>query len=161
MADADPYESLMPSFLDRLTNPDSGGTRSRPGYPLERMVESVQRDLEDLLNTRQTLGPVPARYQDLEGSLLRYGLPDLADLPADTPQDREDIRLLLQDVVGRFEGRLSDVRVVFLEDGKEDTNRSLKFRIEAHLRLDPAPPVAFETVLELATGRARVRPSGA
>src|SRR5260370_22924865 len=38
--------------------------RSRRGYGVEQMVSSVQRDLEDLLNTRQTHGGLPEEFKE-------------------------------------------------------------------------------------------------
>ena len=50
------------------------------------MLESVRRDLEDLLNTRRT---PPDGIQDeelLRDCILNYGLPDLTGVQAITPQ---------------------------------------------------------------------------
>jgi type VI secretion system protein ImpF len=52
-----------------------------------------------------------------------------------------------------FEPRLSDVRISRAE-GDDKKTRSLKFVIEATLRLDPDPErVRFDTVLEMNSGR--------
>jgi type VI secretion system protein ImpF len=160
MPEPKPQDGLTPSLLDRLIDPDAGGTRSRPGYPLEQMLAAVKRDLEDLLNTRQTAGDQLIRYPELAHSLLGYGLPDLISLPVHTPHDREVLCSLIQQIITSHEHRLKDVKITLLEELAEDSNRSLKLRIEARLRLDPAPEVAFETILELMTGRARVKAVG-
>ena len=38
--------------------------------------------------------------------------------------------------------------------------RTVRFHIDARLCLDPAPEVAFDTILELTTGHYAVRPTG-
>jgi type VI secretion system protein ImpF len=94
----------------------------------------------------------------LHRSVYGYGLPDLTSLNAITPQQRAGIGQVLEDVVVRFEPRLRDVRAVMVDagDGKQ---RTVKFRIDARLNVDPAPEVAFETILELTTGQYSVQPT--
>ncbi len=158
MAREEPQEGLMPSVLDRLIDPESGGTSWRRGYGVEQMVDAVQRDLEELLNTRQSTAGIPADFVEVHRSVVAYGLPDLTSLNAITPQQREDIGRVIEAVVARFEPRLRDIRATMVDagDGKE---RTVKFRIDARLRVDPAPEVAFDTILELTTGHYSVKPS--
>jgi type VI secretion system protein ImpF len=154
----DPNQGLMPSILDRLVDPDSGGTSWRRGYSVEQMIDAVRRDLEDLLNTRQSHMGLPEDFTEVQHSVIAYGLPDLTSLNAITPTQREDIGRTLEANIERFEPRLKDVRARLVEagDGKQ---RTVKFHIEARLNLDPAPEVAFDTVLELATGHYSVNPN--
>ncbi|HLE61860.1 MAG TPA: GPW/gp25 family protein, partial [Pyrinomonadaceae bacterium] len=61
-----------------------------------------------------------------------------------------------EEAVRRFEQRLDNV-VVSVEPVKS-TERILRFRIDAHLRIDPAPePITFDTVLQLGNGEYTVR----
>jgi type VI secretion system protein ImpF len=156
----DPNEGLMPSVLDRLIDPDSTGTVWRRGYGIEQMFAVVQRDLEDLLNTRSSTSDLPDAFVELHNSIFGYGLPDLVSLEAITPQQREDIGRVLEARIARFEPRLKDVhaRMITPADSKE---RTVRFHVEARLCLEPAPEVAFDTILELATGHYAVKPSGA
>jgi type VI secretion system protein ImpF len=158
MSRPNPPQSLLPSILDRLIDPESAGTAWRRGYGPEQMVDVVQRDLEELLNTRQSHQGMPAEFQELGNSVLGYGFPDLTSLNAITPEQRDHVGRLLESVIGRFEPRLKDIRATLVDpgDGKE---RTVRFRIEARLCLDPAPAVAFDTVLELTTGHYSVKPS--
>ena len=160
MARTDPEQGLTPSILDRLIDPDAGGTGWRHGYGPEQMADAVQRDLEDLLNTRQTHAGLPSDYQEVQASIVGYGLPDLTALPADTPEQRAAIARVLEAVITRFEPRLRDVRATLADpgDGKE---RTVRFRVEARLSVEPAPEVAFDTILELTTGRYHIKPGGA
>jgi type VI secretion system protein ImpF len=159
MARPDSEMGLTPSMLDRLIDPESGGTAWRRGYGVEEMIQSVLRDLENLLNTRQTDVGLAAELPDVHSSILGYGLPDLTSLNAITPQQRGQIGRVIEECVGLFEPRLKDVRAILLDPtGKQE--RNLHFRIEARLCLDPAPDVVFETILEMSTGRYSVQQVG-
>ena len=158
MAKIDPNQGLMPSILDRLIDPDSGGTSWRRGYGVEQMIDAVRRDLEDLLNTRQSSGDLPEDFVEVHNSLISFGLPDLTSLNTISPHQREEIGRVLEANIERFEPRLKDVRARMVHDG-DGKERTVKFHIEARLCLDPAPEVAFDTILELATGHYSVKPN--
>lgn len=149
-------QALMPSILDRLIDPGSGGTAWRRGYGLQDMVDVVRRDLEDLLNTRQSHQGLPEAFVETQRSIIGYGLPDMTAINALTSQQREEIGRLLEAVVTRFEPRLRDVRATLVDPG-ESKQPTLRFRIDARLCVEPAPDVAFETILELTTGHSSVQ----
>lgn len=151
---------LQPSILDRLIDPESAGTAILVGYDERKMLAAVRRDLEELLNTRQTQADLPESFAELHRSILAYGLPDLTSFDAVTPDDRRRIGQMIEKIIERFEPRLRDVRATVLTPG-ESRERTIRFRVDARLCLDPAPEVAFDTVLELSTGRYAVTPSGA
>lgn len=153
-------QGLKPSLLDRLIDPEARGTAWRAGYGEEQMQVAVQRDLEDLLNTRRTLLEKPDAYPEVATSVFAYGLPDLTSFDASTRPGREQIGTLLESIVRAFEPRLREVRATLL-DPAEGSDRTLRFRIDAQLNVEPAPDVAFETILELTTGHHSVRPAGA
>ena len=156
MARVDSQTALMPSILDRLIDPASGGTAWQRGYGLQEMVDVVRRDLEDLLNTRQSHQALPEAFVETHRSILGYGLPDMTAIEALTSQQREEIGRLLEAVVTRFEPRLRDVRATLVDSG-QSKQPTLRFRIDARLCVEPAPDVAFETILELTTGHSSVQ----
>ena len=149
-------QGLLPSIIDRLIDPESGGTAWRHGYGVDDMVDSVRRDLEELLNTRQSHTGLADGFSAVRGSVLAYGLPDLTSVNSITPQQRAEIGRIIEAAVARFEPRLRDVRAVMLDPG-DGKDRSVKFRIDARLNVDPAPDVAFETILELTSGHYSVQ----
>jgi type VI secretion system protein ImpF len=159
MARQETQQGLMPSIIDRLIDPDSAGTKWRTGYGVPEMVAAVHRDLEDLLNTRTTDQGIPEGFAEVHSSIVGYGLPDLVSLNAVTASQRESIGRVIESVIEHYEPRLKDVRAHLLDpgDGKE---RTVRFRIDARLSVDPAPEVAFDTVLELTTGHYSVKPTG-
>jgi type VI secretion system protein ImpF len=150
------YQGLTPSLLDRLVDPESEGTAGRYGYSVEQMVRAVQRDLEDLLNTRQVPHDVPRELREARRSVLFYGLPDVSAMKAATYQQREDVGRVIETMVSLFEPRLQKVRATML-DQDDGVETRVRFRIDARLRVDPAPEVAFDTILELTTGHYSVK----
>jgi type VI secretion system protein ImpF len=145
----------MPSVLDRLIDPDSLGTAWRRGYGPVQMADAVRRDLEELLNTRQTTTDLSADFVELHKSVFGYGLPDLTTVEAFTPQQCEDIGRLIETVISVFEPRLRDVHAALLTQG-EVKERTVRFRIDARLAVEPAPEVVFETILDRDSGRYQV-----
>ena len=154
-----PQPRLLPSFLDRLLDPESMGGRVA-GYDHRQMMDAVRLDLEELLNARQTFPDLPAAYTEARKSILTFGLPDLSSYDTSSIPRRNDLAQTVQALIRRFEPRLRNVRVTVLgERGKGGL--AMQFRIDAELNVDPAPEVGFETVLELTTGHATVTAQGA
>jgi type VI secretion system protein ImpF len=159
MAEGAGQQGVMPSILDRLIDPDSSGTDWRHGYSIEQLQAVVCRDLQELLNTRQSFTALPRGLERLANSVYAFGLPDLTSFNAITPNQRDEIARALEETIRRFEPRLSDVRATLLGSEDDTKLRAIRFRIEARVGVDPAPEVSFETVLHLSTGEHSVRPS--
>jgi type VI secretion system protein ImpF len=159
MSRVDPSVRLAPSLMDRLCEPDAGGTATRPGYDYAQLVQAVARDIEDLLNAHQLLLAPATRDGPLGASLLAYGLPDLSGLCGGTEQDYGRLARLLEATIVCHEPRLRNVRATVVAPD-QGLAWHLCFRIEAELAFEPHPLVALETVMELAGGRHRVRQIG-
>lgn len=148
---------LLPSILDRLTDPESMGGLVA-GYDPREMTNAVRADLEELLNTRRTTVDVPAEFENVRSSIVTYGLPDLAGFDAASQGQSADLARIIAEIIARNEPRLIRVKVTVARGAT--ATRSVKFHIDAALNMDPAPEVGFETVLELTSGRATVTPDG-
>ena len=148
-----PDQPLVPSVLDRLLDsaPESSSEPQRDRVQrLAELKQSVRRDLEDLLNTRQRLR-APKALPRVGASVACYGLPDLGGTAAATGKEREALAARLARLVASADTRLTQVEVELV--AAADLTRSLRFQIRAMLKADPAPePVAFDSVLENATG---------
>jgi type VI secretion system protein ImpF len=146
----------VPSLLDRLID-DSPELLGNGLEDLRGAERTVVRDLENLLNTRrEALRDPPQEFTELNKSLLVYGLPDVTAYNLLDPNDRNRLRRTLEAAISIFEPRLQRVRVSMTPPGQNDG--ALHFRIEALLRVEPAPePVAFDTVLQLDTQKYSVR----
>ena len=77
MAKVESQQGFKASIIDRLIDPDSEGTSWRPGYSTDQMVDSVRRDLENLLNTHMTETELPPEFVEVTNSIVAYGIPDL------------------------------------------------------------------------------------
>lgn len=160
MPRVDSQQPLLPSLLDRLIDfePD---VSTEPAWSrsqgIRQLKDSVKRDLESLLNTRQARGDLPAGFAEAAQSILTYGLPDLTSSSIVSIEDRERLRQALEDAIRRFEPRLTSVRVM-LRDSQSDADRTLRMTVDALLRLDPDPePVTFDTLVQPATGHCEVQ----
>lgn len=151
-------QGLMPSMLDRLIDPESAGTIARRGYSIEQMVDVVRRDLEDLLNTRLSQITVSPEFAHLRASVFAFGLPDFTSTNAYTHEQRGALGRIIEVTVERFEPRLRNVRAILAKESDGEI-RSVKFHIDARLRVEPSPEVGFETTLELTTGHASIKAS--
>lgn len=158
MARFDEEVRIQISVLDRLIDFEPQAT-SEPlasrSKSLRQLKQSLKRDLEWLLNTRQTFS-VPDELPDLAGSLLAFGLPDFSTLSVRSTEDQANLIHALELTLKRFEPRLEDV-VVSLA-AASPLERALRFRIEARLKVDPVPePVTFDTTLILGSGNFAVK----
>lgn len=150
--------SVQLSVLDRLMDDEPG--RQAPEVSLaasvERMRAAILRDVEWLLNARQTPARPPAGLTELAASVYLFGLPDISSLSGDAPTVRRELARQVEDLLRVFEPRLEDPRVT-PEDLRDRDRRRLRFTIEGTLRMDPSPErLVFDTVLETASGRFRV-----
>jgi type VI secretion system protein ImpF len=147
------------SVLDRLIDhePDiSRESLASRSKNLRELKQSVRRDLEWLLNTRQRAGGLPDELKEACDSVVMFGLPDFTTLSMDSADDQNFIKHEIEEAVRRFEQRLEGV-VVSVEPALP-TDRVLRFRIDARLKVDPAPePITFDTVLQLGSGEYEVR----
>ena len=149
------------SLWDRLTNTDLAtgpGVGSSQSGEVERIKDSVRRDLEWLLNSKRPPVDFPEGIESLEQSLMSYGLPDITSLSPGSTLELEQFQRTLEGVIRNFEPRLTRVVVSFTPLDKDGHRGSLHYRIDALLRLDPYPePIVFDTVLDLGNRAFSVR----
>ncbi len=179
MASDDDDLDLMPSFLNRLTEPRTAELFRQQRYTVAHLEAAVLRDLSDLLNShrldlndllrrrhkkrprsaraRRGAQKPPQELKEVRQSILCYGLPDLTTMAALTPQDFQEIGAKLREAIECFEPRLH-VESVEPPEGLESRSMSARFRIRARLAVEPAPTTAFNTVVDLTTGRCSVQP---
>jgi type VI secretion system protein len=102
----------------------------------KRLIGSIVRHLERILNTRR--GSVGIAHD--------YGIPDLTDFRSGFPDSVRDLEMTIRDTIEKFEPRLKSVRVKFVP---QDVNMlSVTFQIVARLALeDEKTPVMFESMM--------------
>lgn len=137
--------NVQASILDRLIDrePDVS-VEPVQEFSVGRIKDGVARDLENLLNTRRTIIPVPSSFKGVSDSLFFYGLPDFTSSNPANVSVRSKLRLEIEKTIARFEPRLKNVAVHI--DSLAGIGRDLRFRINAVLFVDPiAEPVVFDT----------------
>jgi type VI secretion system protein ImpF len=154
-----PTRGLQPSILDRLIDPESAGTAIMTGYTVQKMYDAVLRDLEDLLNSVHTAHTISPAFPETRDSVAAYGLPDLTSIEAISADQRASIGKAIKKAVERFEPRLRAVKVTLLDPEDDPVRGSIRFRVDARLAVDPAPDVAFDTILEMGSGTYLVTPA--
>lgn len=159
MAGLQRRSSITVSLLDRLMDdaPHEATDPPRNLYQdFETLKSAVKRDLELLLNTRREAGPSLEEYPEARRSLLAYGLPDFSNLSYASEDDRKRMREEIETSIQIFEPRLADVHVAI--GSPDNQTQQLSFRVDALLRVDPAPaPVTFDAVVEITTQQYEVR----
>jgi len=154
-----PAQALLPSVLDRLIDARPEVDAEAPAdrfHSVARIKEAVMRDLEWLFNSRRLIDASAGGQAGLRQSPLTYGLPDLTTISLGDDDDRRRLRRTVEEMLEQFEPRLDGVVVTVDESLEGDL--ILKFRIDARLRVEPAPePVAFDSVLMLSTKAFEVR----
>jgi type VI secretion system protein ImpF len=140
-------DNLRSSILDRFSSAESGG-RSDARQSISQMMDSVKRDLENLLNTRFRVSTWPPTLDELERSLVNYGVPDFAGVNMSSPADRQLFRQMVEEAIRIHEPRFLKVRVEIV-DSRNRLDRTLRFRIDGLLRAFPDPAeVKFDSTLD-------------
>lgn len=160
MARVDKDKKLRPSILDRLLDDEPHNQAELdPGQHqlIKQLRNSVRRDLESLLNTRYHIMQPPDELKEVDKSLLNYGLPDLATINITDAKKRDEFTASLQKTLVEYEPRFKSVKVSYI-DNKDETDRTLRFRIDAVIYADPLPQVVvFDSILESVTRSVSVK----
>ena len=93
------------SALDRLIDLEPDNHMENPlsrSQSVRLLKNAVRRDLEWLLNSKQTLEALTG-LPHLDASAWSYGLPDLSASSLTSPVDRERLRLAIAAAIRRFE----------------------------------------------------------
>jgi len=134
----------------------AGASRERKSQSdVEEIAEAIRRDLEDLLNTRNDLGPELApRYPESARSILCYGLVDIDGPFLVDGRATEIIEGCVRDAITTFEPRLRDVKVKTLEVPRHVTEE-VSLEIEGTIvARDESERVIWNSVIK--SGHARL-----
>lgn len=155
-------QPILISILDRLLDDEPDNQNDSPkthNQLIRELRQSVRRDLENLLNTRWRCVAWPPDLEELESSVVNYGIPDFCGGNMGA-QDPEKLLEIIQSTISHFEPRLRNVRVK-RPDTTERIDRTLPFRIEAVLFVDPIQDrVSYDSAIEINTGSVRVEAGG-
>ncbi len=151
---------LQPSLLDRLFDDEPTSPQETPrsaGQILRELKQAVRRDLEYLLNTRWKCLVLPPGLEQLEFSLVNYGIPDFTSSDFDAANKADELLEMIRRSIMQFEPRLKDLHLERLSDSTRKLDRTFRFRIDATLLAEPYEDVVrYDTSLEPTTGDFRV-----
>ncbi len=154
-----PETPVTLSVLDRLIDFETGVSTEPPlsrAQSLKLLRAAIRRDLEWLLNSRRVAFEPGPEFDELNRSVYVIGLADFTTFCLADSSEQSRLLRHIQSVVRQFEPRLANVRITQQDDPLK--TRSLRFRIEASLLIDPAPErISFDTVLHLSSGEYTVR----
>jgi len=158
MAERDLNGPITLSLLDRLLDEEP---KSRAEVPLNfskslaKLKLGLQRDLENLLNSRRNPVELPESCVETAKSVYMYGFPDISSVSSNFFYDEGLLLAVIEQTLATFEPRLYDIQVSLLPPS--GTTRVLRFVIEAMLRIDPTPEhVVYDAALELTSGEYQV-----
>lgn len=166
MAELTQKERLQPSLLDRLTDdaPDkTQESRDQRVLSLSRLRQGVLRDMGWLLNT----GSLDAiedfeGYPLVAGSVINYGIPDLAGTTL-SGADVLEIERRVRQAIWDFEPRILRDSVKVTVTGSDDqmNHNAMTFDIEGDLWAQPLPlRLYLRTELDLETGNMEIMDRG-
>ena len=142
------------SLIDRLA--DTGEWPTTRTESIRVFRDSLKRDVEWLLNTRQPVISEIDGYPTVAGSVLNFGLPDIHDYNNSGSKGQNALTLALERCLRIFETRIHNPRV-FLAKG-DSANRSLRFQIEGEISYENMrEEIKFDTVLEMISGEYEVK----
>lgn len=138
------------SLLDRLLDAASEyhfEQLARQSQQLDGLCDSVRRDLENLLNTRQRYFSWPKELTELERSLVAYGAPDFMSSQLEARTVQQSFCNSLTQIIKHFEPRFKEVSVSLLQ--QKEGERTLRLRISGLLHASPVPePIILDSILE-------------
>lgn len=150
---------LLPSVLDRLLEPAPKPGQPDPkarGQSIRELRASLSRDLEALLNARRRCLGWPTEFEELEASLLAYGLPDMGGTDLAVAEAQEAFCRAMEQTIRLMEPRYVSVRVELLSK-TDPLDPTLRFRINALVHAEPTPePLVLDSVFDPATRRHQI-----
>ena len=145
---------ITQSLVDRLTNVEAWPETRASSVAMYR--ESMKRDLEWLLNTRQPVMPKLEFYPETAASVLNFGLPDIHSFDGSRGKEQNALTQAIENCIRTFEPRINQPRVYLTRSDTQ--SRSLKFHIEGNIRYENMEEeIKFDTLLELISGEYEVK----
>jgi type VI secretion system protein ImpF len=168
-----------PSLIDRLSEEDLPGDRfdlelaeatgktgeikirrkasnAQRREAINRHKDSVKRDLEWLLNTRQVVDDRLPLYPEVSRSVYAYGLPDITSINVSAIHDQSELLRRMERCIEFFDKRLTKTEITL--EPLIGLNRMLRFSISGIVLMDPAPEeIMIDTVLDPTSGEYEVK----
>ena len=142
------------SLIDRLTDRDQWPETRAASISMYR--DSLKRDVEWLLNTRQPVMPELESYPATATSVFNFGLPDIRSFDGSAGKEQNALTASLEKCIRAFEPRIGQPRVYLSR--ADHLSRSLKFHIEGQILYENMDEeIRFDTVLDSISGEYEVK----
>ncbi len=162
MAEISNEQRLLPSVLDRLIDHNPNLLTESPksqSQVIGELKASLRRDLENLLNTRWSCASWPPDFEELDFSLINYGIPDFTGVNMSGVKNRDRLMKIVKLAIEKFEPRLIRFTVK-IKSKVNDLDRMLSFRVDGLLQAEPYPDqVVFDASLVVQSSEFDVKPS--
>jgi type VI secretion system protein ImpF len=123
---------------------------------INRYKDSVKRDLEWLLNTRQVVDDRLPLYPEVSRSVYAYGLADITSVNVGAVQDQNELLRRMERCIEFFDKRLTKTEILL--EPMVGLNRLLRFSINGIVLMDPAPEeIVIDTILDPVSGEYEVK----
>lgn len=123
---------------------------------INRYKDSVKRDLEWLLNTRQVVDDRLPFYPEVSRSVYAYGLPDITSINVGAIHDQNELLRRMERCIEFFDKRLTKTEIML--EPMVGLNRVLRFSISGIVLMDPAPEeIVIDTILDPSSGEYEVK----
>lgn len=123
---------------------------------INRHKDSVKRDLEWLLNTRQVVDDRLPFYPEVSRSVYAYGLPDITSINVSAIHDQNELLRRMEKCIESFDKRLTKTEIAL--ESMVGLNRVLRFSISGIVVMDPAPEeIVIDTILDPSSGAYEVK----
>jgi type VI secretion system lysozyme-like protein len=149
------YRALTPSLLDRLLDDEPNREEEGPlteQATLRLVKHGLQRDVENLLNSRRSIQSISPSFEELADSLVNYGLSRPHSSEVKRLRSQASLCQLIADTIRRFEPRLQEVRVFpnLPASSPPRGDGIMKFTIEGFLTVTPLRPNVQEISVQAA-----------
>ena len=142
------------SLIDRLVDREQWPETRAASITMYR--DSLKRDVEWLLNTRQPVIPALESFPATAASVLNFGLPDIHSFDGSAGKEQNALTVALEKCIRTFEPRIKQPRVYLTRT--DLLSRSLRFHIEGKITYENMDEeIKFDTVLELISGEYEVK----
>lgn len=144
MPDDDDLNIRLPLLAALIDDDPDTTTESRQSFRTQarQIKETVRRDLQDLLNTRQRALSWPKELTELDRSVLDYGIVDVTGANLASNERRNAFLAQIAAAIRKHDPRFQSV-VITPTDNSDPQDRTLRFRIEATLRVETGPETAI------------------
>jgi type VI secretion system protein ImpF len=145
---------ITQSLVDRLSDTEQWPETRAASITMYR--DSLKRDVEWLLNTRQPVMPELEGYPATAASILNFGLPDIHSYDSSQGKRHTDLTTALEKCIRTFEPRINQPHVFLTRT--DMLSRSLRFHIEGQIVFENMnEEIKFDTLLELVSGEYEVK----